>query len=374
MLNAISIIVTIGLNSFFPTILMIIFIVFNSNILGVQIGLLSSLLGIMCQIFSMHSRNVILTSKKNDNNLILLNNRIFLSLIFLVFVLIFLKFNNLIFISFVPIILFFWVNEILISIYERKKYFYQIKIFFFIILIYILSIILIVLIAKSYLLINLNIVFLLIFILNLFYFQIINKNNYKNNYKIKTSITLNFLSSLSFILPVFIWRYFIYENYDINYTSLYFLAFAIASLPGTLFLNVIGVTIIKLKLEYLFKLVFYFLLLFLLLIIFFKSFFVNFMSYFLASFDMNEFYSSLLFSLLGSLMMIIAIFKRTKMFIKLKDKSNIYFVDIINSILICCIVPCVIVFKNNELLKFSFLFSGLISFISYHVFIRDQKK
>ena len=175
-------------------------------------------------------------------------------------------------------------------------------------------------------------------------------------------------------MPVFVWRYFIYENYDVNYVSLYFLAFAIASLPGSLFLNVIGVTLIKLKLEYLFKLVFYVLLFFLVLMIFFKSFFINSMSYFLVLFDINEFYSSLLFSLFGSLMMIVAIFHRIKIFTILKDKSSVYFVDIFNSILICSIVPCIIFFNNIELLKFSFLFSGLFSFINYYVFINDQKK
>ena len=72
--------------------------------------------------------------------------------------------------------------------------------------------------------------------------------------------------------------------------------------------------------------------------------------------------------------MIVAIFQRTKIFIMLKDKSKIYFADIINSTLICCVVPCLIFFNNSDLLKFSFLFSGLLSFINYYILINDFKK
>ena len=115
---------SIILNNFFPTLLMFTFFIFDSNIIGVEIALLTSALNLICQIFSMHGRNIILTSRShNFSNLLL--DRIFLSFLLgfiSLFVINFTNFNlNETTTSFISIILIFWVNEITISILEKKK-------------------------------------------------------------------------------------------------------------------------------------------------------------------------------------------------------------------------------------------------------------
>ncbi len=119
MKNSFLILITIILNNFFPTLLMFVFFIFDSNIIGVEIALLTSALNLTCQIFSMHGRNIILTSKShNFSNLFL--DRIILSILLGFISLSLINFTNFNFFetttSFVSIILIFWVNEIAISI------------------------------------------------------------------------------------------------------------------------------------------------------------------------------------------------------------------------------------------------------------------
>ena len=51
MKNSILILTTIILNNFFPTLLMFIFFIFDSNIIGVEIALLTSALNLIVKFF-----------------------------------------------------------------------------------------------------------------------------------------------------------------------------------------------------------------------------------------------------------------------------------------------------------------------------------
>ena len=155
--------------------------------------------------------------------------------------------------SFVSIILIFWVNEIAISILEKKKEIKFIFLYFFLNLFYISCVVYLIATKNINILLYLNLIFSIIFIFN-FYVCLKNFVSFKNfNIFQRIRFDEKSISSFFLILPVFVWRIFIYDNFDVDDAALYFICFALASLPGTLLLNVIGVSLIRLNLIYIFK-------------------------------------------------------------------------------------------------------------------------
>ena len=181
------------------------------------------------------------------------------------------------------------------------------------------------------------------------------------------------ISSFFLILPVFVWRIFIYDNYDVDYAALYFMCFALASLPGTLLLNVIGVSLIRLNLVYVFKLIIIGIISFIVINLLLKGISLNIINLVFNSINEEKFFITLLFSLIGSIFLIFGVFSRCHKFIHYHNKSKIYQVDILNAILISSIVPIIILFFDNELVYFSFMISGLINFINYKFILNDKK-
>ena len=181
------------------------------------------------------------------------------------------------------------------------------------------------------------------------------------------------ISSFFLIMPVFVWRIFIYDNYDVDYAALYFMCFALASLPGTLLLNVIGVSLIRLNLVYVFKLIIIGIISFTILNFLFKDLSLRIINLVFSSINGEIFFITLLFSLIGSIFMIFGIYSRCQKFINFQNKSKIYQVDILNAILISSIVPIIIFFLDRELIYFSFMISGFINFINYKFILNDKK-
>ena len=373
MKNTILILTTIILNNFFPTLLMFIFFIFDSNIIGVEIALLTSALNLICQIFSMHGRNTILTSKV-DNFEVLVFERINLSIFFgisAILLIYLINYNlNINTISFIPIILLFWINEIFISVFEKKKQLRPIWVTNILILTYFLSTFLLIYLDTYQFLLKSNFIFSCIFTINLFLSLkkfLIFKNT---NFFTTIQFNLKSVSSFFLIFPVFIWRIFIYETFEVDEAALYFMCFAIASLPGTLFLNVIGISLFNLRLTYFFKAIVYVIISFILLNILFKDVSLQFISQIFIKINEYKFFITLIYSLMGSILLIFGIFDRCKKFIKFENKSRIFKVDILNSMVISTLVP-LIIFFDGELIHISFLLSGLISFISYKLILNE---
>ncbi len=377
MKSSFLILLTIVLNNFFPTCLMFIFFILDSNIIGVEIALLTSGLNIICQIFSLHGRNIILTSKSQNFSSIF-SDRIIFSLIILFTFFFIINLTNISFlkitISFSPIILIFWVNEILISILEKKK---QIRFIFnicFLIMLYIFLVILLIIFESFIFLIYLNLFFSIIFLINLYISlkEIVNFN-FDLNFNDLLKADLKSLSSFFLVLPVFVWRIFIYENYSVDIAAMYFMCFAIASLPGTLLLNVIGVSLIRLNLTKVFKLIILGIISLIVFNIVFKDIILDIINSIFSSINEEKFFITLLFSLVGSIFLILGVFDRCVKFVNYKSKSKIYEVDILNAFLISIIVPIIIFLFDKKFIYFSFIISGLINFINYKFVLNDKK-
>ena len=376
MKSSFLILITIVLNNFFPTFLMFIFFILDSNIIGVEIALLTSGLNIICQIFSLHGRNIILTSKSFDFSKIFYD-RVILSLIILFIFFCIINLTNISFlkitISFSPIILIFWINEILISILEKEKKVRYIFNICFLIILYISIVIFLIIFENLISLIFINLFFSIIFLINLYIFlkEIVSFNNFSLNNLIK--IDIKSISSFFLVLPVFVWRIFIYENYNVDIAAMYFMCFAIASLPGTLLLNIIGVSLIRLNLTKIFKLIILGMISLIIFNIIFRDIVLNIINSIFSSINEEEFFITLLFSLIGSIFLILGVFERCIKFVNFKSKFNIYKVDILNAFLVSIIVPIIIVLLENKLIHFSFMISGLINFINYKFVLNDKK-
>jgi hypothetical protein len=373
MKNSFLILSTIILNNFFPTLLMLTFFIFDSNIIGVEIALLTSALNLICQIFSMHGRNIILTSRSyNFSNLLF--DRMILSFLLGFILICIINFANFDFFestfSFVSIILIFWVNEIAISILEKKK---LIKLIFRICLLslfYISCVVYLITTKNINILLYLNIIFSIIFSYNLYIClkNLVSFNNFDIFDRIK--FDAKSISSLFLILPVFVWRVFIYDNFNIDDAALYFVCFALASLPGTLLLNVIGVSLIRLNLVYVFKSISIGIIFFIILNLLLRDLSLEIINLIFSSIDDEKFFITLLFSLIGSVFLIFGIFARCDKFLNFQDKSKIYQIDILNAVLVSITVPIIILFFNSEMIYFSFMISGLINFINYKFILK----
>jgi hypothetical protein len=272
--------------------------------------------------------------------------------------------------SFVSIILIFWVNEIAISILEKKK---LIKLIFRICLLslfYISCVVYLITTKNINILLYLNIIFSIIFSYNLYIClkNLVSFNNFDIFDRIK--FDAKSISSLFLILPVFVWRVFIYDNFNIDDAALYFVCFALASLPGTLLLNVIGVSLIRLNLVYVFKSISIGIIFFIILNLLLRDLSLEIINLIFSSIDDEKFFITLLFSLIGSVFLIFGIFARCDKFLNFQDKSKIYQIDILNAVLVSITVPIIILFFNNEMIYFSFMISGLINFINYKFILK----
>ncbi len=253
---------------------------------------------------------------------------------------------------------------------KKKKQLRPIWVTNILILTYFLSTFLLIYLDTYQFLLKSNFIFSCIFTINLFLSLkkfLIFKNT---NFFTTIQFNLKSVSSFFLIFPVFIWRIFIYETFEVDEAALYFMCFAIASLPGTLFLNVIGISLFNLRLTYFFKAIVYVIISFILLNILFKDVSLQFISQIFIKINEYKFFITLIYSLMGSILLIFGIFDRCKKFIKFENKSRIFKVDILNSMVISTLVP-LIIFFDSELIHISFLLSGLISFISYKLILNE---
>ena len=361
------------LNGFFPTVLMFIFFLNSENIKASEIAILSSLVVVLLNIFSSNKRNLILSS----NNEKLFYETLFFRIVFF-FPIFFLYLSYLYYFNLLNLfnILFFcllfslWINELLLVNHEnnenKKKIYFNILVFIF----YFCLIQLQFLLDLNFYLNFTNIlliVFLLFPLFSIFFkldksFLKININLFKQSI-INNIFSLSFLSSFSFLLSVFVWRFFLIEFIEKEVVIYYFIIFAIASFPGTFINNFLGVSILKKNSKEFKKY-------FLILIVGIFTMFITFnyaeikVLYEYQIYSSNIFLLLFNFSIIGSLIMSVGMYFRVRMFF-LKNKTKTLFIsDFFYGLIIAFIIPIFCLYFINYI-YLSFFIGSLFSLIYY---------
>jgi hypothetical protein len=159
-------------------------------------------------------------------------------------------------------------------------------------------------------------------------------------------------------------------NYEKEISGILFSSFALGSFPSTLFYFVLGPLIIKKKKEInLYSKIY-------LIIILFSSVIFLFIykhDYFNLNFSYYSFFfiETALYSIFGSMFMLIAVTCRLYYFEYKKERKNIYKLDILNGLLIS-MAPLVLTLIDKDLIKYSYLLASFISFIIFYFFYKLQ--
>ena len=144
--------------------------------------------------------------------------------------------------------------------------------------------------------------------------------------------------------------------------GIYFAGYAIGSLPGSIFNNTFGPTVIREKIKIrdiwfkFFKL--FLIIIFLLTLIFFFKYKI------FEEYLFTQIFCSMI-SLLGSYFMISGLVKRQKL-IQHSSNKKIFIVDIFYSIFVLSLTPILYNIGGAKILLFSFLVLSIISYLTYN--------
>ena len=367
---------SISSNYFFSTILIILLSIFNHLILAAEIGLTMSFTLFLCHIFSANHRSLLYSENYETKTVSIIHFRFLVSLLILVFsmlIIFFLGFENKFFlIILTTLICVQWIAEIFLTIQEKEKkiqaasYILFSNLSFFILVsitiffnslqylsIFILITILnyIVIFKNEFSRINLDNINL-IFIFNTL-------NSSIKNLEIISSFALNFSNLL--------WRWSIFLLAGKAVAGLLFGSFAIGSFFGTIYSNVLAPKIYSDKIK-----VSKFIFLIIIPII------IGLLYISLKSLENYNFIgesdsvriSCILFSLLGSFLMIGSLIIRFNYFYNVETKL-IFKLDIIYSFIVASIIPLIFSFLGSKFLVTAYLIASISSLIIYSlVFIR----
>lgn len=334
-----------SLNVFLPNIILFLsFISFDSKF-AAEIGLTNITFITLTQMLSGNIRLISIQQKNTQ----LLRSNLFFRLIsgFIILLLFQISLYNLEIIEeyrttflISSLIILLWCSELALSIFEIQRDIIKLlfALFFYILLIFIL---IISFITKDLFLIHLII---LISISGLFLFCI---NSLRKNLNLKFDIKNLFgrkigfeqyLSSISSPLSSMCWRFYLFFSYSKDISGTIFMAFAICSFPGTFFNSVVGPNYFynRISVNRNFKKIF---IISLVIILIYNIFtFNNYNIY-----EINEhslFFHVLKISLIGSLVMIYAMYYRQNVFFKRdRDTINIFYKDIYYGLILILILP-----------------------------------
>lgn len=358
-----------SLNLFLPTLILLFSSFFKDYNLTAELGILIGINIIFTQIFSSNARSIIISKKSVGSIFSYIIFRVIISIFIILANLFFFNFlefsNNFILFQISIMIIFQWLIELILTFFELKK---KIKEFYFYILFAFIFII--ALLIDFIYLQNLRQIF---FVYNIFLFLFLfisffklKKN--KINLKSILSYTLTskaFFSSLAISFANLIWRLFIIYFCGKILAGIYFASFAIGSLPGTLFNNTFGPTMIKNNINfdknYKFLIICFNIIMFFLLILILRNKDLIFV----------EFYYTQIFgtfiSLIGSVFMIKSQYIRQYIIQKTSHQSRIFKIDIFYSLLVILIVPTLYFIGDEKLIIISFLLSSVVSFLVYNL-------
>jgi len=195
-----------------------------------------------------------------------------------------------------------------------------------------------------------------------------NKTNFLyifKNFKIQKKIDYKLLSTISINLANLIWRIFFFVLLEKEYSGVLFSVFALMSFPSSLYSNTIGML---LETQNIYKnafksilMIYYFFILYLMYYIFVNKI-VPLNNSILSNFSMT----AVLFSFVGSLIMIFAISKRIKIINYKKLKRKILFqTDIMYSIINILSLAIVYFLFGSYFFSILFFISSISSLIYY---------
>lgn len=357
-----------SLNLFIPTFLLIISSLFQDYVLTAELGILIGINIMFTQIFSANIRSLIIYKNNTKSLFSYIYFRLIISLVLMLINLIVLKFLNysnfLLLLQVSIMILLQWQIELILTSYEIKKKNYKFTYYIF------LSLLFIFLILLDFIFIN-NLVFIIIvYNLILGYFLI---NSFfkekKKIYSLKKILfsSLNsdaFFSSFSISLVNLVWRFLIIFLCGKILAGIYFASFAIGSLPGTVFNNSFGPTIINknIKIKRKIKIVLLCYITALILLAYLTYSIKDFI--FIDNFATQILATSL--SLVGSFFMIQGLFIRQYLIQKTKYHLNVFRYDVLYAFFLSIIVPILYFIGGPKLIILSFLCSSIISYILYN--------
>lgn len=360
-----------GLNLFLPTLILIISSLFKNYDLTAELGILIGINIIFTQIFSANARSMIISKKLISSIYSYIIFRIIISILVIIVNLLFFnifEFSNkflLLTISF--IIIFQWLNELILTYFELKKKINEFYCYIVASLIFIFFVIIDFFFYQNliYLFLIYSILLFAFFFISFLKISTIKKNKITVRKIFILSITTEaFYSSFSISFANLIWRLLIIQFCGKVLAGIYFASFALGSLPGTLFNNTFGPTIIKgnIKINKNLYFVIYAFLIGLIIL------------FFLSIANRNEIFVNLSYtqvfgtflSLIGSYFMVKGLYVRQYLIQKTSHQSSIFKIDVFYSLLIMLVVPTLFLLGGDKLIIISFLVSSIISCIVYN--------
>ncbi len=358
-----------SLNLFLPTLILIISSFFQDYIFTAELGILIGVNIVFTQIFSANIRSLVL-SKKNTNSLFsYIFFRLIISFVILILNLVILNYLNyannfLLFLIAITITL-QWQIELILTSYEIKKQNHYFYLYIFISLIFFVFVLLDFMFYKN-----------LIFVISLYNFALIyyyfigffKEKKRLNSFKkifISSINTSNFFSSLSISIVNLFWRIFIVYFCGKVLAGIFFASFALGSLPGTLFNNTFGPTIITNNIKIKNKINF-FIYIYVILIILLSLISLYYIDLIFTDNSITQIFGTLL-SLFGTYFMVKGLYARQYMIQKTPYQSLVFKYDILYSFFLFFIVPILYFFKGEKMVIISFLVSSIISFVLYSI-------
>ena len=358
-----------SLNLFLPTLILIISSFFQDYIFTAELGILIGVNIVFTQIFSANIRSLVL-SKKNTNSLFsYIFFRLIISFVILILNLVILNYLNyannfLLFLIAITITL-QWQIELILTSYEIKKQNHYFYLYIFISLIFFVFVLLDFMFYKN-----------LIFVISLYNFALIyyyfigffKEKKRLNSFKkifISSINTSNFFSSLSISIVNLFWRIFIVYFCGKVLAGIFFASFALGSLPGTLFNNTFGPTIINNNIKIKNKINF-FIYIYVILIILLSLISLYYIDLIFTDNSITQIFGTLL-SLFGTYFMVKGLYARQYMIQKTPYQSLVFKYDILYSFFLFFIVPILYFFKGEKMVIISFLVSSIISFVLYSI-------
>ncbi len=370
---------TYALNFFIPNFILISLSFSGDYELISEIAIVIGINIIFTQTFSSNARSLIISKKPKISLESFLIFRIFFSILFVflnIIILNYFKFSNFNVLFLISILIILqWLNELVITYFEINNNIKKIYLYLSFQLFFLINIIINIFFVES-----LEIV-LLIFNILLFLFLLYNNLKIISKIKINFDIykilkislsSFSFFSSLSISFANLMWRLLIIFLCGKIIAGVYFVGFAIGSLPGTFFNNVIGPSMINKNL--LLKGYIRFSIIFLLIIQLVLFFYIlsNFQNIFYNLRDTQVFCTFI--SLLGTFFMVRGMYFRQYILQKTMYEQSIFKIDIFYSFLIICVIPILYLIGDYKSIISAFLVSSILSYIiykiSFHKFIK----
>ncbi len=361
------------LNSSHIAAIIIITVLAKEYNLASEIGLVPGIYFLILQLLSGNARSILLYE-------LLPNSFIFRTIYFRIFFGFWLLFFLGIFLYFIDnieyklllyllsiVVYFSWISELIISFYEKN--YVKFLSFFYILFYFLFYFIFISKIFVNSLSIN-YILFVLLVIKFIFLFiniEIFNKNIFspKINIQFLVKKIMPFKSSFFNIMAVIAWRISIFFIASKDYAGILYASFAIASFPGTFFNNFIGQTIlinenIKVFIFKYYKIIYFLSLSIIISLIRYLG------NYNLKNENLYDFLYFTLISIVGTHIMLLALFERhQQLYLKKVNKNLIFKKDILYGIIIAPLIIILNYLFDASAIGFAYLISSFIALFVY---------